>query len=104
MRSRRASGSSPTTTSSNWRRPDRMGRGLRAFLLRSRLVFAALVSISLCGSALAAAQTVRLAKQFGISYLPLTIMEKKGLLEAEGKNLGLDLKTEWVQFTGGAPM
>jgi NitT/TauT family transport system substrate-binding protein len=81
-----------------------MGRVLRAFLLRSRLVFAALVSISLCGSALAAAQTVRLAKQFGISYLPLTIMEKKGLLEAEGQKLGLDLKTEWVQFTGGAPM
>ena len=49
-------------------------------------------------------KTVHLAKQFGISYLPLTIMEAKGLLEAHGKKLGLDLKTEWVQFTGGPPM
>jgi NitT/TauT family transport system substrate-binding protein len=49
-------------------------------------------------------KTVRLAKQFGISYLPLTIMEQKHLLEAHGKRLGLDLKTEWVVFTSGAPM
>lgn len=49
-------------------------------------------------------KTVRLAKQFGISYLPLTIMEQKHLLEEQGKKLGLDLKTEWVVFTSGAPM
>src|ERR1700739_406136 len=49
-------------------------------------------------------KTVRLAKQFGISYLPLTIMEAKGLLEVHGKKLVLDLKTDWVVFTSGAPM
>lgn len=49
-------------------------------------------------------RTVRLAKQFGIGYLPLTIMEERKLIEAEGKRLGLDLRTEWVQFTGGTPM
>src|SRR5579885_2890323 len=49
-------------------------------------------------------RTVRIAKQFGISYLPLTVMEEKKLLEAEGKKLGLDIKTEWLQFTGGPPM
>lgn len=49
-------------------------------------------------------QTVRLAKQFGISYLPLTVMEDKKLLEAQGKKLGLDLATEWVKFTSGTPM
>src|SRR5262245_2868929 len=48
--------------------------------------------------------TVRLAKQFGISYMPLTIMEQKHLLEAQGKALGLEIKTEWVQFTSGTPM
>ena len=52
----------------------------------------------------AEAQTVRIAKQFGVSYLPLTIMEHKGVLEQHGKRLGLDLKTEWVQFVSGAPM
>jgi NitT/TauT family transport system substrate-binding protein len=49
-------------------------------------------------------RVVRIAKQFGISYLPLTIMEEKKLLEAEGKKLGLDLSTEWLRFTGGPPM
>jgi len=56
------------------------------------------------GSAFAQTKTVRLAKQFGISYLPLTIMEEKKLLEQHGKHLGLDLATEWVKFTGGPPM
>jgi NitT/TauT family transport system substrate-binding protein len=60
----------------------------------------------LLGPAPASAQTktVRLAKQFGISYLPLTVIEQKGLLEEQGRRLGLELKSEWVQFTGGPPM
>nr|WP_245408764.1 ABC transporter substrate-binding protein [Variibacter gotjawalensis] len=54
--------------------------------------------------ATASAQTVRIAKQFGISYLPLTVMEERRLLEEHGKKLGLDIKTEWVRFTSGTPM
>ncbi|MGH9808512.1 MAG: ABC transporter substrate-binding protein, partial [Terriglobia bacterium] len=49
-------------------------------------------------------RVVRVAKQYGISYLPLTLIEEKHLLESEGKKLGLDLTTEWVRFTGGPPM
>jgi len=49
-------------------------------------------------------RVVRIATQYGISYLPLTIMQEKKLLESEGKKLGLDLATEWVRFTGGPPM
>jgi NitT/TauT family transport system substrate-binding protein len=49
-------------------------------------------------------KTIRVAKQFGISYLPLTLMEEKHLIEAHARRLGLDLKTEWVQLTGGTPM
>jgi NitT/TauT family transport system substrate-binding protein len=55
-------------------------------------------------SAQAETRTVRIAKQFGISYLPLTIMEEKNLLQEHGRRLGLDLKTEWVQFVSGTPM
>lgn len=29
---------------------------------------------------------------------------KEKLIESEGKKLGLDLKTEWLRFTGGPPM
>jgi NitT/TauT family transport system substrate-binding protein len=55
-------------------------------------------------SASAETRVVRLAKQYGISYLPLAVIEDKGLIESEGKKLGLDLKTEWARFTGGPPM
>jgi len=77
-----------------------------SFLKRCALRLAAAMGVATlaAGTALAQTQTVRLAKQFGISYLPLTIIEKQGLLEREGKKLGLELRTEWVQFTGGAPM
>jgi NitT/TauT family transport system substrate-binding protein len=73
---------------------------------RNMLSALIIAGIFLLPAAAAQAQTktIRLAKQFGISYLPLTIMEQKQLLEAHGKRLGLDLKTEWVVFTSGAPM
>ncbi len=68
-------------------------------------LFAAVIGLSFAVTgANAEERTVRIAKQFGISYLPLTVMEEKKLLEAEGKKLGLDIKTEWLQFTGGPPM
>src|SRR3712207_8141851 len=49
-------------------------------------------------------KTVRLAKQFGISYLPLTIMEEKKLLEEQAKKLGVEVRTEWLQLSAGSPM
>jgi NitT/TauT family transport system substrate-binding protein len=67
-------------------------------------LFGLLAAAALAGDAQAQTQTVRLAKQFGISYLPLTVMEEKQFLEQQGKKLGLDLKTEWLKFTGGPPM
>ena len=65
---------------------------------------AALAAMLLSPGAEAQVKTVRLAKQFGISYLPLTIMEEKRLLEEHAKKLGLELETDWVKFTGGPPM
>lgn len=69
----------------------------------SLLVAAAAFAVAV-NTANAEPRVVRIAKQFGISYLPLTVMEEKKLLEAEGKKLGLDLSTEWLRFTGGPPM
>jgi ABC-type nitrate/sulfonate/bicarbonate transport system substrate-binding protein len=48
--------------------------------------------------------TVRIARQFGIAYLPLTIMEQKQVLEEHGRRRGLDLKTEWMKLGSGARM
>src|SRR6266850_476772 len=75
--------------------------------IRSSLTACALAAAALAlfpGGADAQTTTVRLAKQFGISYLPLTVMEEGKLLEEHGKRLGVDIKTEWVQFVSGAPM
>ncbi|MGH6789144.1 MAG: ABC transporter substrate-binding protein [Pseudolabrys sp.] len=66
---------------------------------------AAAVAFALSAAAAnAEPRTVRIAKQYGISYLPLTIMQENKLLEAEGRKLGLDLTTDWIRFTGGPPM
>ena len=68
------------------------------------LLAAAAIFLFAANTADAEPRVVRIAKQYGISYLPLTIMQENKLLEAEGKKLGLDLATEWVRFTGGPPM
>ena len=68
-------------------------------------VLAAAVAVAISATAAKAEpRVVRIATQYGISYLPLTIMAEKKLLESEGKKLGLDLTTEWIRFTGGPPM
>jgi ABC-type nitrate/sulfonate/bicarbonate transport system substrate-binding protein len=68
------------------------------------VLLAAAMTLLLAHGANAEPRTVRIATQYGISYLPLTIMAEKNLLEAEGKKRGLDLKADWVRFTGGPPM
>ena len=55
-------------------------------------------------SARAQAKTVRIAKQFGVSYLPLTIMDQEKLFEAHAKKLGIEIAAEWLQFTNGSPI
>jgi NitT/TauT family transport system substrate-binding protein len=77
---------------------------LTGFARLAALIGASLAVALSSAGAEAQTKTVRLAKQFGISYLPLTIMEEKKLLEEHGKKLGLDLATDWVKFTGGPPM
>jgi NitT/TauT family transport system substrate-binding protein len=68
------------------------------------MLVAALFFAVFATAAQAEPRVVRIATQYGISYLPLTIMAEKHLLEAEGKKLGLDLSTDWLRFTGGPPM
>src|SRR3712207_3215932 len=48
---------------------------------------------------------LRVAKQFGISYLPITVMEERKLIEKHVKAAGLgDIKVEWSRLSAGAPM
>ena len=48
--------------------------------------------------------TVRLAKQYGVPYLPLTVMQEEHLLEKQAEKAGLTVKTEWLQFSAGSGM
>lgn len=57
------------------------------------------------GPAMAEVSEVRVAQQFGVSYLPLIVMDKLDLIEKHAKAAGLGtVKLTWVTLTGGAPM
>lgn len=48
---------------------------------------------------------LKVAKQYGISYLPLMLMEADQLIEKRAAADGIGtLKVEWVTLAGGAPM
>jgi NitT/TauT family transport system substrate-binding protein len=47
---------------------------------------------------------IRVAQQYGISYLPLMIMEDQKLIEKYAKAAGLDVKVGWTKFAGGNVM
>jgi NitT/TauT family transport system substrate-binding protein len=56
-------------------------------------------------SAWAETSTLRFAQQFGIGYLPMSLMQDMALVEKHAKQQGLgDLKVEWTKLTGGAPI
>ena len=58
-----------------------------------------------CSPALPArAETIRIAAQYGISYLPLTVIQAQHILERLAAQQGLDIKTRWLQFADGAAM
>src|SRR3954463_12579163 len=62
------------------------------------------LSVGLGAGARAEVDTVRIAKQFGLGYLPLTLMEEEKLLEQQAKKYGLDIKVDWLRLSAGAPM
>lgn len=56
-------------------------------------------------SAHAEVNEVRIAQQFGINYLPLTIMKKYRLVEKKAAEAGLgEVSVTWAQFGAGAGM
>jgi NitT/TauT family transport system substrate-binding protein len=74
---------------------------------RRRLILGAAGAAGLLafsGPAAAEVDTVRIAEQFGIGYLPLQVMREHQLLEKHAREEGLEVTTEWLQFSGGAAM
>ncbi len=59
-----------------------------------------------CGTlAFAEDKDIKIARQYGISYLPLMLMEKNKLIEKHARAAGLgDVTVEWKTLAGGADM
>src|SRR5882672_11820237 len=43
---------------------------------------------------------ITIAQQFGVSFLPLMLMERDGLVEKHAKAAGIDVKTNWQKVAG----
>jgi len=66
---------------------------------------AAALPFALVGAAQAEVSTVRLAQQYGLTYLPLVVMEHDKLIEKNAPAAGLGtVKVEWTRFAGGNAM
>lgn len=78
--------------------PNAVIRPLVTFIV---LVAAALVA---AGPARAELAEIKVAQQYGISYLPLMLMEEQRLIEKHAKAAGLDVKVGWARFAGGNVM
>jgi NitT/TauT family transport system substrate-binding protein len=74
-----------------------MPRSLTLALLVGTLTFAAI-------PARAEMAEIAVAQQYGISYLPLMLMEEKKLFEKHAKAAGVDVKVGWAKFAGGNVM
>src|SRR5678815_607611 len=63
----------------------------------------AAISILLCSAHAAAAEIseLKVARQFGISFLPLMVMQEKKLFEKHAKAAGLDSTATYMQISGG---
>ncbi len=64
----------------------------------------ALIALAAPFAARGEASEINVAQQYGISYLPLMIMEDQKLIEKHAKAAGLDVKVGWAKFAGGNVM
>nr|WP_314074473.1 ABC transporter substrate-binding protein [uncultured Roseococcus sp.] len=73
---------------------------------RRGLLGGAAAAASFYGSAMAQeSRELRIAVQFGITYLPLTVIREQRLIEQQAQSLGLpEPNVSWIQVSGGAAM
>ncbi|MDR0762686.1 MAG: ABC transporter substrate-binding protein [Campylobacteraceae bacterium] len=72
--------------------------------MKKVFVFITLVVTLFAGTTLLAEKSeLRISKQYGLVYLPLIVIEERGLITKHAKAAGFnDIKVEWVTFGGGA--
>ena len=71
---------------------------------RSLIALGMAVAVVVATPARAEMAEIKVAQQYGISYLPLMIMEEQRLIERHAKAAGVDVKVGWAKFAGGNVM
>lgn len=66
------------------------------------VLFAASALLATTQGASAEVSQIRIAKQYGLGFLPIMIMESKGFFEQRAKEANLDVKAEWLTLGGPA--
>jgi sulfonate transport system substrate-binding protein len=64
------------------------------------LAAAGLLLAASASSARAELAEITIAQQFGVSFLPLMLMERDGLIEKHAKAAGIEVKTNWQKVAG----
>jgi NitT/TauT family transport system substrate-binding protein len=64
----------------------------------------AVLALATTFAARAEMSEIKVAQQYGISYLPLMIMEDQKLIEKHAKAAGVDVTVGWAKFAGGNVM
>src|SRR5512144_2797762 len=74
--------------------------------MHKTLLTCAVAALALAVSLAARAELAerKVAQQYGISYLPLMLMEEQHLIEKHAKAAGVDVKVSWAKFAGGNVM
>jgi len=71
----------------------------------SVVLFAGLIALVTASTVRAEVGDLKVAEQYGISYLPIMVMEEQKLVEKQAKALGLpDLKVSYVKLAAGNVM
>ncbi len=79
-----------------------MHRIKHTYRILGALLLLIVMSVLLSPIATAEVSEVRIAKQYGLGYLPLIIMEEQKLVEKHAKASGLgDIKVHWATLGGG---
>ena len=70
-----------------------------------RRLFVCLVIAAVAGPAAAESNEINIAQQYGVSFLPLMVMERDKLIEKHAKAEGLpDVKVGWIKVAGPSVM
>src|SRR5437660_10468666 len=68
--------------------------------MRLRAIAAAALLLASASAPRAEVAEITVAQQFGVSFLPLMLMERDGLIEKHAKAAGIEVKTNWQKVAG----